>query len=283
MSFLAKIERAIEEIVEGIFRKAREATHPIEIGRYLLREMEDEKRISVSRTYVPNRYRVRMHARDVEYLGPLARTVSRELAGHVVSRARRQGYSFVGQVEVEFVVDEGARPGDIKVDGFFVEESEESASRTTVHGGDNQDATRRSCAGGEGQDQTLGARALAEGVPEESSRTRVSGRTGVDAADRDGPGRPYLVLRCGTGEERVFPLGDGKVTIGRSGSCDIVIENAGVSRRHAEIVREGGRFYVVDLGSTNGTYVNGRKVSKQLLADGDLVNFGRVAARFKEA
>lgn len=277
MSFLARIERAIEEIVEGIFRKAREATHPVEIGRYLLREMEDEKRISVSRTYVPNRYRVKLHARDVEYLGPLARTVSRELAGHVVSRARRQGYSFVGRVDVEFVADEDARPGDIKVDGFFVEDEE-------GEGADDAASTRRSCAVGEGYGYELPeAGAPAESSPQEASRTRISGRGAAGLPDRGRPGQPYLVLRCGAGRERLFPLGDGKMIVGRSSSCDIVIEDAGVSRRHAEIGREAGRFYVADLGSTNGTYVNGRKVSRQLLADGDLVSFGKVAARFKEA
>ncbi len=283
MSFLARIERAIEETIEGLFRKTREATHPVEIGRFLLRAMEDEKRISVSRTYVPNRYRVRLHARDVEYLGPLARTLSGELASHAVSRARRQGYSFVGRVEVEFVADEAARPGDVRVDGFFVEDAEEPPDHTTDYRPDDTNRTRRSYAAGEGEPGGLprGCKRPDEGAADEACQTRVSGLLAPEPKRRQG--QPYLVLRCGAGQERVVPIGGETVTIGRSGSCDIVIEDPGVSRRHAEIARDGGRFYVTDLGSTNGTYVNGRKVSRQLLADGDLVSFGKVAARFKEA
>lgn len=277
MRFLARIERAIEETVEGIFRRTRDATHPVEIGRYLVREMEDEKRISVSRTYVPNRYRVKLHPRDVESLGPLARTVSRELAGHVIARARRQGYSFVGRVDVEFVADLDAKPGDIKVEGLFVEDGE-------ADGEDDAASTRRSCALGEGRDhESPGAAALPESQLPEASGTLVSGHGSPDLSDRGRPGQPHLALRCGTGGERVVPLVGEKMIVGRSSSCDIVIEDAGVSRRHAEIGREAGRFYVADLGSTNGTYVNGRRVSRQRLADGDLVSFGKVEARFKEA
>lgn len=256
MNFLARMERAIEEIVEGIFRKAREATHPVEIGRYLLREMEDEKRISVTRTYVPNHYKVRLHARDVEYLGPLARTVSRELAAHVMSRARRQGYSFVGRVDVEFVADEAAKPGDIRVEGSFVEDDD---------GGEPDDASRAGLSA------------------EETSRTLISSRGGAGPSNRDLPTGPRLIVRLNGGVERVFPLGGDRVVVGRSSSCGIVLEDTGVSRRHAEIGREAGRFYVLDLGSTNGTYVNGRRVSRQILADGDHVNFGKLAACFKEA
>ncbi|MCR4403270.1 MAG: FHA domain-containing protein [Firmicutes bacterium] len=277
MSFLTRVERAIEEVVEGIFRRARDATHPVEIGRYLVREMEDEKRISVSRTYVPNRYRVKLHARDVDYLGPLARTLSRELSGHVIARARRQGYSFVGRVDVEFEADEDAKPGDIRVDGLFVEDDE-------AGGEEDGGSTRRCPVLGEVHDYGS-ARAdlkLAAQLPD-GSGAPVARQDSPGHLERGQPGFAHLALMYGTSRERVVPLSGERMIVGRSSSCHIVIEDAGVSRRHAEIGLESGRFYVADLGSTNGTYVNGRKVSRHLLADGDVVSFGKVAARFREA
>ncbi|MEW6227150.1 MAG: DUF3662 and FHA domain-containing protein [Bacillota bacterium] len=278
MNPLTRIERAIEEAIEGLFRKGREATHPVEIGRFLVREMEDEKRISVSRTYVPNHYRVKLHERDVEHIAPLARTLTRELADHVISRARRQGYSFVGRVKVEFVPDEGARPGDIRVEASFIE-GEEPPSDTAWRPGN--DTGRARSAGFTGAGREPADETCAEGADEGDTldRTRMSGEE---------PGRsrlsggPWLVLPGEGNSERVCALEGERVVIGRAASCDIVVCDPGVSRRHAEITRNGGRFCITDLQSTNGTFVNGRRVSRQLLADGDLISLGRVRGRFKE-
>jgi len=51
-----------------------------------------------------------------------------------------------------------------------------------------------------------------------------------------------------------------RMVIGRQSDCDIVLDSNSVSRRHAEVVADGGAFFVEDLGSRNGTYVNGRKI-----------------------
>lgn len=278
MNPLARIERAIEEAIEGVFRRGREATHPVEIGRFLVREMEDEKRISVSRTYVPNYYRVKLHERDVERIAPLARTLTRELADHLVSRARRQGYSFVGRVEVEFASDEGARPGDIRVEASFIE-GEEPPPDTAWYPGN--DTGRAHGAGFAGAGREAADEPRAKGADESNTldRTRMSGE---DLGRPRLSGGPCLVLPGEGNGERVCMLEGERVVIGRAASCDIVVCDSGVSRRHAEITRDGGRFCITDLESTNGTFVNGRRVSRQLLADGDLVSFGRVRARFRE-
>jgi pSer/pThr/pTyr-binding forkhead associated (FHA) protein len=68
--------------------------------------------------------------------------------------------------------------------------------------------------------------------------------------------------------------------IGRSRRCDLVIEDPNVSRRHAELQLRSPDWYVVDLGSTNGVAVNGRKVSSARLAPGDELALGTVRLRF---
>src|SRR2546421_6842384 len=69
-------------------------------------------------------------------------------------------------------------------------------------------------------------------------------------------------------------------TVGRGSSCNVKIGDAGVSSKHAKIWCEDGVFFVMDLGSTNGTFVNDRDVDRQQLEDGDTITFGMTKAQF---
>jgi hypothetical protein len=69
-------------------------------------------------------------------------------------------------------------------------------------------------------------------------------------------------------------------TVGRGSSCNITIGDAGVSSKHAKIWCEDGVFFVMDLGSTNGTFVNDRDVDRERLEDGDTITFGMTKAQF---
>lgn len=86
-----------------------------------------------------------------------------------------------------------------------------------------------------------------------------------------------LVLPTG---DRV-PLGEYVVSVGRQPDCTIVLADPNVSRMHAEVRPAGDGFVVADLGSTNGTKVNGVRVAEQELRDGDEVRFGNTAVRFE--
>jgi pSer/pThr/pTyr-binding forkhead associated (FHA) protein len=72
-----------------------------------------------------------------------------------------------------------------------------------------------------------------------------------------------------------------RMVIGRSRECDIQITDPNVSRHHAELRREGAAFWLVDLGSTNGVDVNGRRQHRTKLADGDRLTFGTTEAVFR--
>ena len=77
------------------------------------------------------------------------------------------------------------------------------------------------------------------------------------------------------------PVGEDPVTLGRLPDCDVVLSDPNVSRRHAEIRRRGNDFVVVDLGSTNGTRVNGAGVRERRLTDGDEISLGSTLIRFE--
>ena len=76
-------------------------------------------------------------------------------------------------------------------------------------------------------------------------------------------------------------VGEDAVSIGRMPECDIVLADHNVSRRHAEVRRQDGGFVVVDLGSTNGTKVNGAGVRERRLNDGDEITVGASTLRFE--
>ena len=85
------------------------------------------------------------------------------------------------------------------------------------------------------------------------------------------PEAPPAILRVGAAEHS---LEHGRLVIGRSRECDIRLTDPNVSRKHAEVRREGPNFYVVDLDSTNGTEVNGRRVDRAKVTDGDRIRIG---------
>ena len=82
-------------------------------------------------------------------------------------------------------------------------------------------------------------------------------------------------------EQSVHELVKPKMVVGREAGCDIHIDNLGISRNHCAFVNKGEAFLVQDLGSSNGTYVNGLKITERFLNDGDEIIIGKYTLKFK--
>ncbi len=108
-------------------------------------------------------------------------------------------------------------------------------------------------------------------------------RQPTEVTDLPAPAEGWLVLRTGPRAGQQFGLQRGKKnTVGRDPSrADIVIDDVSVSGEHARILFDHGQFYIYDLASTNGTFVNNRRIQKQLLMDGDLIRLGNAQLVFK--
>jgi Protein of unknown function (DUF3662)/FHA domain len=214
---LQGIERGLERMVEGVFSRAfRSSLRPIELGRRLVREMDDHRSVDVKgRTIVPNDFTFSLAPQDHATFTEIHEALVRELCDAAREYARDEGYTFMGPVQVELALDDELRPGRFTV-----------VSR--LH---------------EGQ---------------------------------GGVGAGTLVLPAG---ERI-PLSEKPVLIGRLPDCEITLADPNVSRRHAEVRPFGTGFLVVDLGSTNGTRVNGATVSEHQLKDGDAITVGATRIRF---
>ncbi|MQA62390.1 MAG: FHA domain-containing protein [Actinophytocola sp.] len=94
-------------------------------------------------------------------------------------------------------------------------------------------------------------------------------------AQADSPGSAMLVVNRGPRAGQQIHLNRSHLKLGRSATCDIVLDDATVSRQHAEINRESGQYVVTDAGSLNGTYVNRSLVDRSaVLNDGDELRIG---------
>lgn len=89
-----------------------------------------------------------------------------------------------------------------------------------------------------------------------------------------------LVIAEGKEAGREFVFDQLSVLIGRTSECDVVLYDPGVSRKHARIFNEGAEYFVEDMGSSNGTKVNGSIIKKKQLADGDAISLGPVVFNF---
>ncbi|MFG3494013.1 FHA domain-containing protein [Streptomyces sp. NPDC047928] len=94
---------------------------------------------------------------------------------------------------------------------------------------------------------------------------------------------PRLVGQQGSLAGKQFPIGATPVTLGRNSDNDVVITRENVSRFHAEVRREGHGFVLYDSGSSNGTMVNGQRVTSHVLQPGDLIEIGGETLRFEAA
>ena len=90
-----------------------------------------------------------------------------------------------------------------------------------------------------------------------------------------------VTVLFGGQEQKVHQLDRPKMVVGREPTCEICIDNLGISRQHCAFAVKGDAFIVQDMGSANGTYVNGKKVVEHYLNDGDEIVLGKYVLRFK--
>jgi hypothetical protein len=121
-------------MVEGVFARAfRSGLRPVELGRRLVREMDDNRSVDVrGRTVVPNHFVVELNAEDDERFNEIRDTLVRELCDAAREHARDEGYSFLGPVEVELVVDERMHTGAFQIEARMREGSGASGAGSLV-------------------------------------------------------------------------------------------------------------------------------------------------------
>jgi pSer/pThr/pTyr-binding forkhead associated (FHA) protein len=109
----------------------------------------------------------------------------------------------------------------------------------------------------------------------------VQGEGEAPAVPAAAPARATLVVRE-DGQANTVPLDHEVITIGRLSDCDVVVADKGASRRHAQLRSKDGVWTLTDLGSTNGTRLNGQTVQTRALEDGDRITIGTTVLEFQQ-
>jgi hypothetical protein len=266
MSVLRAIESRIEGLFEGVFGRAfRSHVQPVELARKLAKEMDEHRSVSVSRVYVPNEYTLYLSPPDRSQFSAYEGSLVGELQEYLGEHARREGYALLGPPRVLLETD-----ADLAVGEFGI------ATRLTQP--DDQPSTPPPRL----PDPVLVTAPAAPSLPEEVPAATMVYPTPPDPEPESEPARERATL---TVDGRVVPLASDRIVLGRSRECDIRVDDGNVSRRHAELSRDDGAAWtVVDLGSTNGTEVNGRRIGRRTpLEDGDRIAIGGTELVFGHA
>jgi len=257
MNVLKSVETTIANLVEGTFgRLFRSEVRPMELARKLAREMDEHRTMSVSRVYAPNEYSVWLSPEDRARYEGVEHEVIDELCAYLLEHARREELILTASPIITFHTDERLALGEFGIQAQLVRPGGHSDE---AHGAAAQEAEPISEHG-----ETM--------IYSTSARVR-----GQVAEAQDRPTRALVVVAG-----RRLPVPPRGATIGRSRDCDIVLDDSGISRRHAEIRPGAGGWTVADLGSTNGVRLNGRALSDaQPLHAGDHVELGSTEIIFE--
>ena len=244
MSVLRAIESKIESLFEGVFGRAfRAHVQPVELARKLVKEMDEHRTVSVSRVYVPNEYAVYLSPADRENFTGYERSLVGELQDYLAEHARRERYALLSPPAVLFHTDDDLSLGEFGI-----------ATRMVPKGKPDADAPPADLEAGATmiyrprQQPTEAASPVELGVEQEVVAVEIGGR------------RHELKKR--------------QTVLGRSRDCDIQVPDPNISRHHAEIRQEGATYWLVDLGSTNGILVNGKRQDRVKLDDGTRFTLG---------
>jgi hypothetical protein len=247
VSVLQRFEKRLEGLVEGAFAKVfKGVVHPVEILNAMQREAEAHKAILAGgRTLVPNRYVIDLSPYDHSRLAPYAAALAQELAQSQAEFIGEQGWTVYGDVIVEIERGEGLDTGMFRVTAEVYTGNEAAP----VSGPSYQ------------QDPYQNQNA---GYPPQG-----------------GPGGPARNVRLVSGDGRSYPLSIGSTVIGRGDQANMRLPDVGISRRHARLDFDGAQVVLTDLGSTNGTMVNGQRVSAVALNPGDMIQLGTTTLTFR--
>ncbi len=249
MSVLRSLESKLESLFEGVFGRAfRSNVQPVELARKLVKEMDDHRSVSVSRVYVPNEYTIYLSPGDRDQFDGYEDSLCEELADYLTEHARRERYVLLTTPRVKLESDEDLDKGEFGI------------------------ATRL----------VRGPRPAVDAPP-----TEPEGGTMIYKAEQLPPAEPEdeepqeIAALSFAGETHSLPARP--VVIGRSKDCDIRVADPNVSRRHAEVRPDGDGYTVVDLDSTNGIEVDGKRVKELELQDGARFTLGSTEISFSRA
>jgi hypothetical protein len=257
MGVLHDFERRLEGAVDGVFARIfSSGLQPVELAKGLQRYARDTQHVSHDGVVVPNVYRFRIAPKDHDRLSRLGVDLRGELSGVVTGTAREKGWILRGPAAVVIEVGSVA-VGRYELSGRIEPVTGDTSGPILTEPAEPASPVQPAADADDGMAHTQVLGALGGAVSTPTVRVLAGGLTAdVQLA--------------------------GRTVAGRAPGCGILLSDTTVSREHAAFIRRDDAWWVMDLGSMNGTKVNGRVAAEHPLRHGDAVLLGDASLEFVE-
>lgn len=248
MGILSRVESFLERFLEAPAGRLGASIQPVSLAKRIERAMDTNKTYGDAGVIVPNQYDLHLHPGDYGAFASYRGSLEDDLAHGVLSRARHERYTLVARPRVRILSAESTRRGEIRVAANVVDER-----------GDR----------------------MVDATPMPASNDTMI----FDAPDAsrapDSARRAYLLVSTRGSRAVQFDLGGALIGIGRASDNDVIVDDPMVSRHHCQLKLQHGAYSFADLGSRNGSTVNGQPVSQIALGPGDLIRIGDTEIEFQ--
>jgi hypothetical protein len=248
MGILSRVESFLERFLEAPAGRLGASIQPVSLAKRIERAMDTNKTYGDAGVIVPNFYDLHLHPSDYAAFESYHGSLEDDLAHGVISRARHERYTLVARPRVRILSDDDTRRGEIRVAANVVDER--------------------------------GDRIQEAAAMPANSDTMVFQRPASDEAP-DSARRAYLLVSTRGSRPVQFDLGGHMIGIGRASDNDVIVDDPMVSRHHCQLRLQHGAYGFADLGSRNGSTVNGQAVSQIALGPGDVIRIGDTEIEFQ--
>ena len=248
MGIFSRLEAFLERLFEAPAGRLGARLQPILLTKRIERAMDSGKSFGAAGIIVPNRYDLHLHPADYAAFESYRGSLEDDLAHGAMARARRERYHLVARPTVRLVADPAVPRGDVRV-AANVEDDD-------------------------------GDRVPEQQVAPPPAHTMVLARPGHEVAPPDSASRAFLLVRTDGAPQVRFDLGGALISIGRASDNDVILDDPEVSRHHCQLKLQHGAYSFADLGSRNGSWINGQPVSEVALGPGDTIQIGSTEIEF---
>ena len=234
--------------IDAPSRPAGASIQPVSLAKRIERAMDTNKTYRDAGVIVPNQYALHLHPADFAAFASYRSSLEDDLAHGILARARHERYTLVARPRVEIMSDDATRRGEIRVAANVVDERGER---------------------------------LPEASPMPASSDTIIFDRPRAADAPDSARRAYLLVSTRGSRPVQFDLGGPLIGVGRASDNDVIVDDPMVSRHHCQLRLQHGAYSFADLGSRNGSTVNGQPVTQIALGPGDVIRIGDTEIEFQ--
>jgi hypothetical protein len=249
MGIFSRVEAFFQRLFEAPAGRLGASLQPVSLEKRIERAMDTNRSYRDDGVIVPNDYTLHLNPADYETFASYRGSLEDDLAHRVLGRARHERYTLVARPRVRILSDQSVPRRDVRVAANVI---------------DDEGARMR-------DDKPVAA----------SPDTVVFARPDAGAPPPDSAQRAYLLVRTDGAPPVQFELGGALISIGRGSDNDVIVDDALVSRHHCQLKLQHGAYGFADLGSRNGSFVNGHQVDEIALGPGDMIRIGSTEIEFQ--